>query len=136
MLSFLAAPARRRSSPPFVPRQGGKRDKFEAAPASCHTTRKGAIHLADGLSKLASAGIIRGGNAEIDMKTTYRILLTAALFAGIALVSSEASAAVPMAVAPGALATPSFVEKTVVVVRRRPVAVVRRPVVRRPVVVR
>jgi hypothetical protein len=63
------------------------------------------------------------------MKTTYRMLLTATLFAGVALASSEAGAAVPMAVAPGALTTPSFVEKTVVVVRRRPVAVVRRPVV-------
>jgi hypothetical protein len=70
------------------------------------------------------------------MKTTYRMILTAALFGGVALAGSEAGAA-PMAVAPVALSTPSFVEKTVVVVTRRP-AVVRRPVVvrRRPVVVR
>jgi hypothetical protein len=75
------------------------------------------------------------------MKTTHTVLLAAGLVAGLALASSETSAAGPM-IASGALATTSvgsaegIVEKTVVVVRRR--AVVRRPVavVRRPVVVR
>jgi hypothetical protein len=64
------------------------------------------------------------------MKTTYPMLMTAALIAGLALLSSEA-AAVPM-IAPGALATASVVEQAVVVVHRR--AVVRRPVVHRRVV--
>jgi hypothetical protein len=60
------------------------------------------------------------------MKTLYTVLLAACLVAGFAFESSEAFAAVPI-MAQGALATPSIVEKTVVVVRRR--AVVRRPVV-------
>jgi hypothetical protein len=71
------------------------------------------------------------------MNSTRMVLLAAGLVAGLAVASSETYAAGPM-LAPWALATSSagsaasIVEQAVVVVRRP----VRRPVVRRRVIVR